>query len=47
VDALYAHLELAGFKTQLRVPIELEELYVPLHAMIDLSGGGEAVFADP
>lgn len=46
VEALHATLELAGFKTQLRVPIDLEELYVPLHAMIDLRGVGEAVFAD-
>lgn len=45
-EALHATLELAGFKTQLRVPIDLEELYVPLHATIDLRGVGEASFAD-
>jgi formylglycine-generating enzyme required for sulfatase activity len=46
VETLHAMLELVGFKTQLRVPIDLEELYVPLHAMIDLRGVGEAAFAD-
>jgi len=45
-EALHATLELVGFKTQLRVPIDLEELYVPLHAIVDLRGVGEAVFAD-
>ncbi len=45
-DALYATLELAGFKTRLRVPIDLEELYVPLNAMLDLRSAGEAAFAD-
>ena len=46
LDARHANLELAGFKTRLRVPIDLEELYVPLHAMVDLRAVGEAAFAD-
>ncbi len=39
-------LRVAGFQTKLRVPIRLEELYVPLHAAADLRGLGEAAFAD-
>jgi hypothetical protein len=45
-EAQHETLELAGFKTKLRVPVQLEELYVPLHAMVDLRGVGEAVFGD-
>jgi predicted NACHT family NTPase len=39
-------LPLAGFKTKLRVPIALEELYVPLQAHVDLRASGDAIFAD-
>ena len=42
----HAELPLAGFKTKLRVPIDLEELYVPLRAMMDLRFSGGCVFAD-
>jgi formylglycine-generating enzyme required for sulfatase activity len=45
-EAQHEKLELAGFKTKLRVPVGLEELYVPLHAMVDLRGVGEAAFGD-
>jgi len=47
-EALKAHgtLLLSGFKTKLRVPIDLEELYVPLRATSDLRGHGKAVFED-
>lgn len=45
-EPLHATLELAGFKTRLRVPIDLEELYVSLHAMVDLRAVGDAAFAD-
>ena len=47
-EALKAHgtLLLSGFKTKLRVPIDLEDLYVPLRATSDLRGHGEAGFAD-
>ena len=37
---------MAGFKTKLRVPVDLVELYVPLHAMVDLRATGESCFAD-
>jgi len=39
-------IAITGFKTRLRVPIDLQELYVPLRAMIDLRGSGESCFAD-
>ena len=47
-EALKAHgtLLLSGFKTKLRVPIDLEELYVPLRATSDLRGHGDAAFRD-
>jgi formylglycine-generating enzyme required for sulfatase activity len=44
--ALHATIPIAGFKTKLRVPIELADLYVPLRAMVDLRGSGGARFAD-
>ena len=46
VESLHETLPLAGFKTKLRVPIDLEELYVPLQAHVDLRASGDAVFAD-
>jgi formylglycine-generating enzyme required for sulfatase activity len=46
VEALYATLPLAGFKTKLRVTIDLADLYVPLNATMDLRPIGEARFAD-
>ena len=46
VEIQHKDIQLAGFKTRLRVPIALEELYVPLQATIDLRGTGDAWFAD-
>ncbi|MGH8606294.1 MAG: hypothetical protein ACREX9_02385 [Gammaproteobacteria bacterium] len=45
-EAQHASLSLAGFRTKLRVPIDLEDLYVPLQAMVDLRGTGQSAFAD-
>ena len=45
-ESLHAYLPVAGFQTQLRVPIRVDELYVPLRAVADLRGVGEAEFAD-
>ena len=45
-ESLHSTLALAGFKTRLRVPLDLEELYVPLSAMVDLRGVGAAEFPD-
>jgi formylglycine-generating enzyme required for sulfatase activity len=39
-------IALQGFKTRLRVRIELEEIYVPLMALVDLRANGPAEFAD-
>ncbi len=44
-DALYAHLPVAGFVTQLKVPIDIDEIYVPMRAMLNLSGQG-TTFSD-
>ncbi len=44
--SFHATLPIAGFRTKLRAPIEIAELYVPLHAMVDLRGVGDALFAD-
>ncbi|MGH6801890.1 MAG: DUF4062 domain-containing protein, partial [Methyloceanibacter sp.] len=46
VESLHGRIPLAGFKTKLRVSIDLEELYVPLQAIVDLRGSGDNVFAD-
>jgi formylglycine-generating enzyme required for sulfatase activity len=45
-EALYENLPLMGFRTKLRVPIRIEEIYVPLRAMVDLRATGPACFAD-
>lgn len=45
-DAFHATLPVAGFVTQLKVPIDIDDIYIPLRAMIDLRGVGEACFDD-
>ena len=45
-ESLHATLPLTGFSTKLRVPLDVEEIYVPLRAMADLRAVGKAVFAD-
>ena len=44
--ALHEKLPLAGFSIRLKVPIDIEEIYVPLRAMMDLRATGQACFAD-
>ncbi|MCP4693937.1 MAG: DUF4062 domain-containing protein, partial [Desulfobacterales bacterium] len=46
MEGVHEKLPLTGCKTHLRVPILVEDIYVPLRAMIDLRGVGEACFAD-
>jgi len=45
-ESFYKDLPLAGFGIKLRVNIDLADLYVPLNAMLDLRGVGEACYAD-
>ena len=45
-EAFHEHLPVAGFITQLKVPINIEDIYVPLRAMLDLRGICEEVFYD-
>jgi hypothetical protein len=45
-DSLHATLPVAGFVTQLKVPIDIEDIYVPLHAVVDLRGVRGECFAD-
>lgn len=45
-ESQHASVHFAGFKTRLRVPVDLEELHVPLTAVIDLRGSGDARFGD-
>jgi formylglycine-generating enzyme required for sulfatase activity len=45
-EALHEKIPLAGFKTALRVPIRIEDIYVPLRAMIDDRLTGTSCFAD-
>ena len=44
--ALYEKIRLAGFKTKVRIPIRLEDIYVPLRAMMDRRGLDNACYAD-
>jgi formylglycine-generating enzyme required for sulfatase activity len=43
IESLYRELPLAGFETRVRVTIELDELYVPLDAVVDRSTKPEQV----
>ncbi len=45
-ELLHATLPVAGFVTQLKVPIDVEDIYVPLRGMIDLRGIADEVFSD-
>ena len=45
-EALHATLPVAGFATKLKIPIDIEEIYIPLHAMLDLRGVAEEAFLD-
>ncbi|MFY9943917.1 MAG: DUF4062 domain-containing protein [Desulfobacterales bacterium] len=46
-ESLHASLPVAGFATRLKVPIDIEDIYVPLRAMLDLRGvDDECFFAD-
>ena len=44
--SLYEKLPLMGFKTKLRVPILIKDIYIPLRVMVDRRVAGEACFAD-
>ncbi|MEX1367196.1 MAG: NACHT domain-containing protein, partial [Nannocystaceae bacterium] len=44
IDARYSELRLAGFGMKVRVPIRLDDLYVPLHARIDWTTKRRQVF---
>jgi len=45
-ETRHAELDLAGFKTRVKVPIGLEELHVPLHALVNLRAIGDDEFGD-
>ncbi len=45
-ESLHEYLPVAGFRTRLRVPIRIEDIYVALRAVIDLRATGESCFAD-
>ena len=45
-EAAYEHIALAGFETKVRVPIRLEEMYVPLEALVDQRRFGDGCFGD-
>lgn len=44
--SLHEHLPVAGFATHIKVPIDLEEMYIPLRAMVNLRGVSEESFRD-
>ena len=45
-EAFHESLPVAGFATHLKVAIDIEDIYVPLRAMIDLRGVGKESFVD-
>ncbi len=44
IAALHETVSLAGFETRVRVPIQLEDMYVPLDAVVDTGAYDEAGF---
>ncbi|MCH9685237.1 MAG: SUMF1/EgtB/PvdO family nonheme iron enzyme, partial [Deltaproteobacteria bacterium] len=44
LEALHSELRLAGFETKVRVPITLDDLYVPLDAIVDRGAKRKQVF---
>lgn len=46
IASLHEYLPLAGFKTKARVLLRIEDIYVPLNAMVDLRPVGDSCFAD-
>jgi len=46
VEALHESMPPAGFATQVKVSVNIEDIHVPLHAMIDLTGVDEKDYAD-
>jgi len=45
-DALHNFIPLVGFKTRLKVPMDLEKIYVPLRAVVDMRSTGQSCFGD-
>ncbi|GBC61833.1 hypothetical protein DENIS_2795 [Desulfonema ishimotonii] len=45
-ESLHETIPLTGFKTRLRVPIRIEDIYVPLRAMMDMRCTGHMCFGD-
>ena len=45
-ESFHANLPSAGFVTQLKVPIDIEQVYIPMRAMMDLRGVVAEKFAD-
>jgi len=45
-ESLHSNLPVAGFVTQLKAPIDIDDIYVPLHAMINLRGIDEELYYD-
>lgn len=44
--SLHEHLPVAGFATHIKVAIDLEDMYIPLRAMVNLRGLSEESFSD-
>ncbi|MBF8276380.1 MAG: hypothetical protein HW390_1453 [Candidatus Brocadiaceae bacterium] len=45
-ESLHANLPVAGFATQITVPIDLADIFIPLRAIINLQGVKENAFLD-
>ena len=46
IEGLHETLPVMGFKTRLRVPIRIADVYVPLRVVVDLRATGDSCFAD-
>ena len=45
-ESLHENLPVAGFATQLKIPIDVADIYVPLHARMDIDGERKRCYQD-
>ena len=44
--SFYERIDMVGFRTRVRAPIRVEEIYIPLNAAVDTRHSGKACFSD-
>ena len=45
-ESLHENLPVAGFATQLKIPVDIADIYVPLHARMEIEGERKRIYQD-